>query len=370
MLTTFLSLVRVGLWTVQGEHFVSIDDVDWESVYRLAEEQSVVGLAAAGIETMPSSERPPQTVVLQFISTTLQLEQQNKAMNDFIARLVSLFREKDIYALLVKGQAIAQCYEKPLWRTCGDVDLLLSEDNYKKAKKLLTSIATTVEREEIYKLHQAMTIDSWEVELHGTLRGGWSDRVDNVIDEVQADLFYRGNVRSWQNGTTQVFLPSSDNDVFFVFTHILQHFYIEGVGLRQVCDWCRLLWSYQGNIDVKKLEKRLKDSGIMAEWKSIAAIAVEYLGMEAKSIPLYSSSSKWKRKAKMVMALIFDTGNMGHNRDMSYKGKYPFLVRLAISFCRNTSYAMRRFVIFPMNTMRAWWKMVKLGIKVAGRVVA
>ena len=36
----------------------------------------------------------------------------------------------------------------------------------------------------------------------------------------------------------QVFLPAPDEDVVFVFSHILQHFYKEGIGLRQICVWC------------------------------------------------------------------------------------------------------------------------------------
>jgi hypothetical protein len=70
-----------------------------------------------------------------------------------------------------------------------------------------------------------------------------SMRVEHGIDDVLEDLFVRGNVRSWDCNGTQVFLPSPDNDVILVFTHFLHHFFIEGVGLRQICDWCRLLYT-------------------------------------------------------------------------------------------------------------------------------
>ncbi len=50
----FLELVRVGLWAnaespVLRNHGFW-ESVDWEKVYQLAEEQSVVGLVVAGIE--------------------------------------------------------------------------------------------------------------------------------------------------------------------------------------------------------------------------------------------------------------------------------------------------------------------------------
>lgn len=45
----FFSLVRAGLWE-QDVQLASFGQVDFKKVYRLAEEQSVVGLVAAGIE--------------------------------------------------------------------------------------------------------------------------------------------------------------------------------------------------------------------------------------------------------------------------------------------------------------------------------
>ena len=104
-------------------------------------------------------------------------------------------------------------------------------------------------------------------------------------------------MRSWMNGKTLVFLPSADNDVIIVFTHILAHFFYGGIGLRQVCDWCRLLWTYRDIIDRKLLEKRLWRMGVMTEWESFAALAVDYLGMPVEAMPFYYDSHKWSRKA-------------------------------------------------------------------------
>lgn len=102
------------------------------------------------------------------------------------------------------------------------------------------------------------------------------------------------------NGKTQVFLPYVDEDVIIVFSHILQHFYQEGIGLRQICDWCRLLWTYQDKIDRSLLKNRLKKMGCMSEWSAFAALAVEYLGMSVKAMPFYYSDEKWKKKANKI----------------------------------------------------------------------
>ena len=116
-------------------------DIDYAEVMRLAQEQAVVGLVAAGLEHV-TDVKVPQVWALQFAGQTIQLEQRNKAMNQFIAGLIAKMREADIYTLLVKGQGIAQCYERPQWRASGDVDLLLSEDNYEEAKSLLLPLSS------------------------------------------------------------------------------------------------------------------------------------------------------------------------------------------------------------------------------------
>ena len=216
----FFELLRAGLWE-KDVRLSPNKDIDFSAIMRLAEEQSVVGLVAAGLEHV-IDVKVPQQWALQFAGQTIQLEQRNKAMNAFIAKLIGKLRNGDIYTLLVKGQGIAQCYERPLWRACGDVDLFLSEENYKKAQVLLIPIAHNLEEENPFIRHLAMTIDNWEVELHGTLRSQLGKRIDRVIDEVQEDVFCGDNVRSWDNGGTQVFLPSANNDTIFVFTHILQ----------------------------------------------------------------------------------------------------------------------------------------------------
>lgn len=360
----FFELVRAGLFPGRTARILSHGvPVDWSAVYRLAEEQSVIGLVAAGIETLPTSERPPQEVVLQFVGQTLQLELRNRAMNAFSARLIKQLREEEVYAVLVKGQGIAQCYEKPLWRACGDVDLLLSESNYEKAKKALIPMASSVEEEDEGRKHLGLVIDSWVVELHGTLHTYQFPRLNKVIDELQGDVFNKGSVRTWQNGNTQVFLPAPDNDVVFVFFHIVQHFFGGGIGLRQICDWCRLLLTYKEMLNLTLIKERLQAAGIMTEWNAFAALAVKYLGMNEDIMPFYSPERKWGKKADGILCMILETGNFGHNRDMAYLRERPFVVRKAISVQRSTKDGLRHLEMFPKDAVVAWVRKMMLGFR-------
>ena len=304
----FFTLVRAGLWS-DGNLDIRIDGTtDWQEVYRLATEQSVLGLVLAGLEY--SDIKPPKVLLLQWIGEVQIIEQRNKAMNSFIGGMVERMREKGIYTLLVKGQGIAQCYDRPLWRTSGDVDLFLSDDNYEKAKQFLLPLSTGNKPERLYSKELGLNIEPWFVEVHGTLRSGLSTRVDIAIDSVRNLVFNNGSVRTWMNGRTQVFLPGATVDAFFVFVHFLKHFYKgEGANLRQLCDWCRLLWKYRDDIDYSLLETHLRDSGLITEWKVFAALSVCYLGAPIESMPFYEEKNKWIKKARIIMGQLLGKNN-------------------------------------------------------------
>lgn len=193
----FFALVRAGLWGEADANLNANDNlfegVEWEKIYQLAQEQSVLGLVLAGLEQYKNFNvnlDVNQKLLLQWIGEVQMIEQRNKAMNVYIADLIEEMRSVGIYTLLVKGQGLAQCYNRPNWRSSGDVDLLLSKDNYEKARVFILPKGVLTEPEEAGKKHLAMQVGQWEVELHGTLRVGLSQRVDRMLDKVQYDIFF------------------------------------------------------------------------------------------------------------------------------------------------------------------------------------
>lgn len=351
----FLALLRAGLWGDANENDSQnenlFEGLDWGEVQKLAEEQSVVGLVAAGFERL-TAYCLPLTEKLTILGKCQLIEQRNIAMNHFVGELVDKMRKTGIYTILVKGQGIAQCYKRPLWRSSGDVDFLLDDENYKKAKVFLKPFASSVDKESVYNKHLGMTIGGYSVELHGNLRCGLSKKMDELIDDMQQEIFNQGKMRVWTNGSEPINLPAPNEDIVFIFTHFLKHFYKGGLGLRQICDWCRLLWTYRETIDVALLESRLRKMKLVSEWKAFGAFAVEYLGLPKDAMPLYEASDKWGCKANRILDFIIMSGNFGNNRDSSYWNKYPYLVRKAFSMKRRVGDLINHSRIFPMGTLR------------------
>lgn len=347
----FFALLKAGLWE-QSVRLLSFSPIDFDSVYRLADEQSVVGLIASGFEQVVDTKIDKPTV-MPFIKRVFSFEHRNTAMNLFIEKLVGRMRdEAGIQAVLIKGQGVAQCYAKPQWRSAGDVDFFFDDLNYEKAKRYLSPLASHIDSEDSRRKHLGMTIDSWTVELHGRMHTEISRRINMGVDAVQQDIFEWGGVRIWKNGNEDVYLPNPDNDVIIIFTHIIQHFFVGGVGLRQICDWCRLLWTYQGKLDLLLLENRLNEMGLMTEWKAFAFFAVKTLGMPQNGMPFYENSHKLSRQSKRICQLIMNAGNFGHNKDQSYRNQYSKLIEKSITFWRRLGEFIRLSIIFPLDGPR------------------
>lgn len=360
--SAFFALLTAGLW--EREVLLSqFGKIDYMEVLQLAEEQSVVGLVAAGLEHV-IDVKVPQEDLLQFIGQTMQIEQRNKDMNEFVAQLIGNLRKQDVYAILVKGQGVAQCYEKPLWRASGDVDLLLSDSNYEKAKRVLLPLAVEVDTEYKSLKHLGLTMkEGFVVELHGMLHSRLSNRIDRGVDEAQNDVFFGGNVRSWMNGSTSVFLSAPDIDVMFIFTHILKHFYIEGIGLRQICDWCRLLYRYRSELDLRLLESRIKRMGLISEWKAFYNLASRYLGMPDYGSGLMVCDSRYDKKADRIMEFVLETGNFGHNREIK-RSKYYLVGKTQAAWFKMGDFA-RHAKLFPLDSVKFYCHYLVDGIRQA-----
>lgn len=363
----FFPLLQAGLWE-KDISLLPFGDVDFRAIYHLANQQTVVGLLAAGLDHVADIRLPDDTIV-PFAGDAIDSERRNQAMNRFLRQLFTVFRNNGVHAILLRGQGVAQCYERPLWRGIGDIDLLLGPDDYRRAAKNLATRASSVSGEDHGRLHIALTFNPWVVELHGTLSLPLFPRVNKALRHIQDDLLRKDHVRLWDNDGVPIPLPAPDDDILVVFSHILGHFFNEGVGLRQVCDWCRLLYTHRDTLDRSLLRRRLTSMRLMSEWKTFSAFAVGSLAMPPDAMPFYSPDRKWERKASRLRSLILMYGNFGHNRDMGYMATAPFLKKKAISLHWMTLTSLRQLAIFPLDSLLAWFSKMAAAIVKALRLI-
>lgn len=216
----FFLLLKSGLWENEDK-IVSCGQINYRDVFNLASEQSVIGIVTAGLEHAKLSDIPKDDLML-FIGATFQIETRNKELNDFISEITKKMVASNISFIIVKGQGIAQCYERPLWRASGDVDFLFDEINFLKARDFFRPLVVSYDPDDDKCRHLSGTVEEWEIELHGNQRILLSSKIDKVIDSIQKEASVNKDFRNWKNAQSTIFLPNPNDDIIFVFTHFLK----------------------------------------------------------------------------------------------------------------------------------------------------
>ena len=347
----FFSLLRAGLGGGAPDAALFTPDTDWEALYKLSFEQTVVGLVTDGIHRLPKECLPAQEERLDpFLGDLMFTETRNGQLNRAIPKLLRALA--DLPVAVVKGQPVGLCYPDPLRRQPGDIDLLLPPDAYPRAKEILLPKATKVEEESPEILHQGMFFGSVEVELHGTLSTLMSPSLDRKIKLLQDKMFRRGLSTCVLDGSP-VTVPDADFSAEYEFVHFLHHYWSGGVGLRQVIDWSLFLSAHLDEIDPARVHADIQWLGMARLWHAFLAFAVEYLCMP-ESVP---ARLAWRplrsgRRNVRIWAHIRRSGNFGKNAERT-RGGESYLVRKFHSFWLLVVHdRLRHFMTFPLESLR------------------
>ena len=224
-----------------------VSEQEWQRLYEMAEEQSLLGVLFRGVEKLPEEKRPDINLLLSWAGDAMQLEEENRLMNRECARLTQLFAKEQRRSAILKGQANARLYPDPLSRQSGDIDIWV-EGGRDSVVEMLRKLEMMDDIGNIPAEGKA-TLTKYHVHLPANEQG--------VLVEVHF-LPSSGNCNPWTNrrmmkwlekeiaqtttSTPQQFcVPSVMFALVMQLSHIQRHFMEEGIGLRQVCDYYWLL---------------------------------------------------------------------------------------------------------------------------------
>ena len=345
----FFTLLRSGLWNEVPERAPFADGTDWEALYRLSQEQTVVPLVAEGINRLPREFLPAEPERMDpFLGDMMSTAKRNRVLDAFIPKL---FRALEgVPVVLVKGQSLAQDYPDPERRQPGDIDLLLLPESYEAAKEILLPKATTVLDEEKEIWHQGMRYRSIEIEIHGSISTLMSRKLDRQLAALLEEQFDGRTFPEVSIGGAAIPVPDADFNALYVFVHFLQHYWSGGIGLRQLVDWMTFVSVHKRDIHPVILEKRLEALGLVNMWKVFAGFVQEYLGCPAEKLLLAAPPDTTKNAR--IWKYIRRCGNFGMNVDRTRKEE-SYLVRKVHSFWRLVvADRLRHFNVFPRESVR------------------
>lgn len=358
---TFMELLRSGLWNRPSEG-VSVPAVpDWNGIFRMAQKQAVWGLVADAINHLPTDVQPvPQD--MQRLNYLLSRNRTRHALlNSTLTEAVTLLKSNGIHPILLKGQGVATYYADPALRICGDIDLYIGKENYRKsilvAKHWGEDDSVNTESVKHYHFsHQGVT-----VELHRFAEKLPFLLSDHHFQQWTGRMLQPENLRTVRIGNTEIQVPPADFEVLYIFNHAYHHFLSGGIGLRQLCDWTLALHHFHAQINLKELERNLKAFGLWRGWKVFGCIAVETLGLHETEFPFYNGS--YKKQADTVLASIFEGGNFGFFSPTLTERPAGYVAGKWHTLKRTHHRLFRLFPLFPMVTTGVWAGYIFNGIR-------
>lgn len=352
------ALVRAGLWeetppTGWSAIFEGATPEDWLSLYQMASSQALLGLCFDGLNRLSAAQRPERPLYLKWAAQVAKIEQLNQRLNAMAQRVITLAHTHGMHPVLLKGQAIAACYPRPLHRQCGDIDLFVGKTDAPRLVQLLVEAGAQKEHEESYK-HSCVEWEGVHIEIH---------RMVGRLNAPAANRRMQRWVAQWfpaAIGQREAYpVPASDFELFFIFQHAFMHFLNSGVGLRQLCDWARLIHVQQGAVERDTFERQLRQMGLLRAAQAFAGLLVRGLHLPLEQIPF--TLKRHPQLEAMLIDEILQTGNFGQwdrripPRPMGYwSGKWHTFTRALKRCLRLMRFAPAEALCYPFLLIENW----------------
>ena len=301
----FYELIRVALGTRDSlSHSPSAEE--WDALFVTSQEQAVAGVAFLALETLNKYEQKPQLPLLyEWIGLSEQIKQQNRLLNKRCVDITRHFENAGFRCCILKGQGNAQMYPEPLLRTSGDIDVWIEGDK--------DTIVNFVCSQYPDALDSGMHLDypifkDVDVEVHYKpqylSRSKYNKRIQEFFSS-ESEAQFRNKI-TFKNGEGEICVPCSKFNLVLQLSHLLGHFYGEGIGLRQFVDLFYLLKNMKTE-DRDNVEKIIARFGMERFTRGVMWIEKEILGLENELLVTDPS----ERIGRIVLSEIEKGGNFG-----------------------------------------------------------
>lgn len=285
---------------------ICFDNVDFDMLYQEAFYHAVLGLIAPEIPSEHMNDKW-NTVLYRYQASYIRY-------CNYEADLIKIFDSAKIPLVILKGNAVAYYYRIPCRRSMGDIDFLVSYDNYPFARTVLESNGFVLDHETsrhasyikngmVYELHHRF---SHEIDLEEYIIDGLNNRKYVSIDGHEFPMNPR-----LANGLV-------------LLDHIMNHIK-SALGIRQVVDWMMYVYNsldddfWRDSFQIVVHDKGMEELAIV-----LTRVCQLYLGL--------SDDITWCKSAnpqtcRLFIDCILSSGNFGRKNGL---GKKVELVSLSV----------------------------------------
>lgn len=276
----------------------------WKKIYALAKQQSVLGVAYRGAEKLPAEGRPPMDLLFRWAADAEAIRGVNSLMNREAARVTQVFESAGRRTAILKGQANARLYPDPLARQAGDIDIWV-EGGRKSVDELLCQLGLLELDPDNpntcrHHVHLERTKDNIMVEVHYMPASG------NPYKAGKLQAFLNEEILKAELVPEGFYAPSLKFALVMQLSHLQQHFFSGGLGLRQYADYFILLRHSSAEVR-QQVAAAMKRMHMVQACSAVMWVLGEVFGLEREF--MLCSPCAWRGKKLLNLAL--KGGNFG-----------------------------------------------------------
>lgn len=358
----FLALLRFSIGTRQVIPVLTFADL--KAIYHIAAKQTMTGVLLDGVKKVPvtrlkDGEEVPacgkgifvrqdetsayEEFIMTWVGKGVSIAKRNTKLDKDVGLVFEQLHLDGFEACLLKGQGNARMYPNPSARTSGDIDVWCrprrEEDDFRKgmiSDEDVRAVISYVRRKSkkaraIYHHVDGLRCDGVEVEAHYRPHYMLNFRYNRMLQQYFAEHAEEQFHHTVEIGGNAVAVPTVEFNIVFQLSHIYQHLFHEGIGMRQIVDYYYLVASPltsppngRGIIEVehysggKPMADTLRWLGLEKIGGAVMWILVNVLGMDERLAIIEPD----ERRGRFVLNEILEGGNFGKFDQRAMSGTY------------------------------------------------
>ena len=307
MTSLFYELIQVSLG---GRKCLShiLTAQEWSALYKESEKQAILGVMLIGIDSLPIEQRPPKSLLLNWIGVGETIRHQNGLVNQRCCDLTKIFADTNQRYCILKGLGNAMMYPNPNSRNAGDIDVWL-EGGKKKVVAFVHSLYPDINVQ--YHHMDFPVFSDVEVEVHY-----FPSFCYNKIHNRRLQRYFRSrseeqfeHLVKWKDSDIEFCVPTLSFNLVFQLSHMMRHFFTQGIGLRHALDYFYLLSQNITDSEKKEAVCVMKRCGMYKFLCALMWIEKEIFGLRM-NLDIAPVNEK---AGKMVLQEMMAGGNFGKN---------------------------------------------------------
>lgn len=350
---------------------------EWRSIFQMAKKQALTGFIGSSlnsisnnilIEADQKSKDAFEDLIMEWTGETIKIAHRNTKLNKDVVALFRVLESKGLQCCLLKGQGNALMYPNPSSRTSGDIDVWVSYNGNNNSEHDIQDITHRVktlnpQAKAVYHHIDAPAFNGTPVEIHYRPQFLFSYRHNKWLQQFfteNAAVQFRHKVSL---ADSEVAVPTAAFNIVFQLSHIYNHLFHEGIGLRQIVDYYYVLKSFhsdssfeEGTSEMESREKMLCRLGLYHIAAALMWILTEKLGMSNDWVVVKPD----EKRGRFVLNEILHGGNFGKYDERNRRFGQSKLGRNVQRLFRD----LRLIRYFPSEALsepffrlwHAWWR--------------